>query len=76
MFDEMKFAALLAKVSSLNPELLSANEVINMATFNGAKALGLFDKTGSITVGKAADIVIVDGNLDIKKVFVNGKSVK
>ena len=51
-------------------------EVSEMCSANGAKALGLFDKTGSITVGKAADIVIVDGNLDIKKVFVNGKSVR
>ena len=58
MFDEMKFAALLAKVSSLNPELLSANEVINMATFNGAKALGI--NAGSIEVGKAADLILVD----------------
>jgi N-acetylglucosamine-6-phosphate deacetylase len=47
-----------------------------MCSANGAKALGLFDKTGSITVGKAADIVIVDGNLDIKKVFVDGKTVR
>lgn len=51
-------------------------EVSEMCSANGAKALGIFDKTGSITVGKAADIVIVDGNLDIKKVFVDGKEVR
>ncbi len=33
-----------------------------MATLNGAKALGLGDVTGSITVGKRADIILIRGN--------------
>ncbi|MBX9774176.1 MAG: amidohydrolase family protein [Xanthobacteraceae bacterium] len=37
-------------------------EVIEMATLNGAKALGLGDVTGSITVGKRADIILIRGN--------------
>ena len=60
MFDEMKFAALLQKVSTLNPKLANADEVINMATYNGAKALGI--DAGSIEVGKKADIILVDTN--------------
>jgi 5-methylthioadenosine/S-adenosylhomocysteine deaminase len=36
-------------------------EVIEMATLNGAKALGLGDVTGSITVGKRADIILMRG---------------
>ena len=60
MFDEMKFASLLSKVSTLNPSVLNANEVINMATINGAKALNL--DVGSIEVGKKADLILVDTN--------------
>ena len=60
MFDEMKFAALLQKVSTLNPKLATADEVINMATFNGANALGI--EAGSIEVGKKADLILVDTN--------------
>ncbi len=61
MFDEMKFAALLQKVSTLNPSLLNANEVVNMATINGAKALNL-KNLGSVEVGMKADLILVDTN--------------
>jgi cytosine/adenosine deaminase-related metal-dependent hydrolase len=37
-------------------------EVIEMATLNGAKALGIGDATGSLTVGKRADIILIRGN--------------
>jgi 5-methylthioadenosine/S-adenosylhomocysteine deaminase len=37
-------------------------EVIEMATLNGAKALGLGEVTGSLTVGKRADIILIRGN--------------
>jgi cytosine/adenosine deaminase-related metal-dependent hydrolase len=37
-------------------------EVIEMATLNGARALGLGDVTGSLTVGKRADIILIRGN--------------
>jgi 5-methylthioadenosine/S-adenosylhomocysteine deaminase len=37
-------------------------EVIEMATLNGARALGIADTTGSITVGKRADIILIRGN--------------
>jgi len=45
-------------------------EAIRIATYNGAKALGLGDKTGSIEVGKAADLVVIDGDIsrDIKNI--------
>lgn len=62
MFDEMKFASLLAKVSTLNPSVLNANEVVNMATINGAKALNLKD-IGSVEVGMKADLILVDTNM-------------
>jgi cytosine/adenosine deaminase-related metal-dependent hydrolase len=37
-------------------------EVIEMATLNGAKALGIGDTTGSITAGKRADLILIRGN--------------
>jgi 5-methylthioadenosine/S-adenosylhomocysteine deaminase len=37
-------------------------EVIEMATINGAKALGLGDVTGSLTVGKRADVILIRAN--------------
>lgn len=42
------------------PKLLSAIDVINMATMGGAKGLKLDHKTGSLTPGKEADIVLLD----------------
>lgn len=60
MFSEMKFAALLNKTHKLDPTVLPAQVVIEMATINGAVALGLQDKIGSLEVGKKADIVMVD----------------
>lgn len=62
MFETMKFAALLQKGISQNPKLLPAYEVLKMATINGAKALGLEEKIGSIDNEKQADIIII--NLD------------
>ena len=41
---------------------VSFREVIEMATINGAKALGLGEVTGSLTVGKRADIILIRGN--------------
>ncbi len=60
MFDEMKFASLLQKVSTLDPKVLNADEVINMATINGAKSLGI--DAGTIAIGKKADLILVDTN--------------
>jgi len=59
MFAEMRMAALLAKGATENPTTLPAHQVLKMATINAAKALGMDDKTGSITVGKQADIAAV-----------------
>ncbi len=60
MFETMKFTALLQKGINENPKDLPAYEVIKMATINGAKALGLEDKIGSIEEGKKADIIILN----------------
>jgi 5-methylthioadenosine/S-adenosylhomocysteine deaminase len=60
MFDAMDFAGKLAKVHSLDPTVLPAQDLIRMATVEGARALGLGAKVGSLEVGKRADLVAVD----------------
>lgn len=59
MFREMKTAALLQKVRLSDPKVLPAEAVLEMATINGAKALGLEHEIGSIEVGKKADLILV-----------------
>jgi 5-methylthioadenosine/S-adenosylhomocysteine deaminase len=60
MFEEMRFAALLAKGQSGKADVLPAYQALQMATLNGARALGLGSLTGSLVAGKAADITAVD----------------
>lgn len=60
MLETMKVGALLQKLIYLNPEALSAYEVLRMATLNGAKALGLANIIGSLEIGKKADIILID----------------
>lgn len=62
LFESMKFAALLQKGISEEPTQMPAYEVLKLATINGAKALGLEKKIGSIEEGKQADLIIL--NLD------------
>ncbi len=70
LFGEMRLAALIAKGSTADAAVLPAREVLRMATLNGAIALGLADKIGSITPGKAADLCAVNlGNLETKPCF-------
>lgn len=60
MLEEMKFASLLQKVSTLDPTSGDPWDILDMATLQGAKALGLDEVSGSLEVGKDADIVTVD----------------
>lgn len=62
MVEEMRFAALLPKVVHYNPEAIQARTALQMATLNGAKALGLDGITGSIETGKKADLILVHAN--------------
>ncbi|KAF4632595.1 hypothetical protein G7Y89_g5532 [Cudoniella acicularis] len=60
MFREMHLAGILHKGVNLNARLICAEEALEMATINGARALGLEKKIGSLEVGKKADFVVVD----------------
>ncbi|MEM5275110.1 amidohydrolase [Cupriavidus taiwanensis] len=59
MFEEMKTASLLAKLSTLDAAALDAWSVCRMATIDGARALGLDRETGSLEAGKHADLIAV-----------------
>lgn len=60
LFQEMRHAALLAKVSGGDASALPAATVLRMATLNGAGALGMASQIGSIEVGKQADLCAID----------------
>jgi 5-methylthioadenosine/S-adenosylhomocysteine deaminase len=59
MFQEMRHAALLGKVAAMDASVLPAHEVLKMATLNGARALGMGDRIGSLQPGKMADLCAV-----------------
>ena len=60
LFSEMDTAAKLHKVSTMDPTVMDAVTVLKMATIDGAKSLGLQDITGSLEIGKKADVIIID----------------
>jgi len=62
MLSELRLAALLAKGKNSDASLLPARQALAMATVNGAKALGLDSKLGSLETGKLADIIAIDLN--------------
>lgn len=62
MFEEMRLAALLAKTQTMDPTALPAKQALLAATRLGASALYMDDITGSLEVGKRADIIVVDAN--------------
>lgn len=61
MFSEMKILGLLHKSSRWDATVAPAQQLLDYCTINGAKAIGMSDKLGSIEKGKYADIVILDG---------------
>lgn len=60
MIGEMRSAAFLGKVTANDPKAVAADQVIKMATINGAKALGIDHLCGSLVAGKAADFIAID----------------
>ena len=60
MFSEMRTAALIAKPVANNAAAVDAMTAIQIATINGAKALGIDEMTGSLEVGKSADLIAIE----------------
>lgn len=51
-------------------------EIATMASENPAKALKVFDRVGSIEIGKQADLIVCDEQMHIHAVFIDGKQVQ
>ena len=62
MFEEVRLAAFLSKLRTNDPISLPAQTALEMATRLGAKAMYLGDITGSLEIGKRADLILVDIN--------------
>jgi 5-methylthioadenosine/S-adenosylhomocysteine deaminase len=60
MWEAMDFAGKLAKVSTMDPTALRAKDLLRMATIEGARAMKMDEKIGSLEPGKRADLVAVD----------------
>jgi 5-methylthioadenosine/S-adenosylhomocysteine deaminase len=60
LFQEMDFVAKLHKVHRLDPTVMPAQTVLEMATLGGARALGM--EIGSLEVGKKADVILLELN--------------
>ena len=60
LFAEMDTAAKLHKIKTMDTTVMDALTVLRMATIEGAKALGMKDRVGSLERGKKADIIILD----------------
>ncbi|MEQ1736160.1 MAG: amidohydrolase [Rhodoglobus sp.] len=65
MLEAVKMAALLQKVHSIDPSVIDASTVFEMATMGGARALGLDSVIGSLEPGKAADVVLYQGSVEV-----------
>ncbi len=60
MISEMRSATLLSKISTMSPTSLNTQDTIELATINGAKALGVDHLLGSLQKGKSADFIAID----------------
>jgi len=60
MIEEMASAARFQKVTKMDPRVLSARDVLEMATIGGARVLGMEDKIGTLEAGKRADVIIIN----------------
>ena len=74
LFQEINLAAKIHKGYRLDPTVLDALTLIRMATIDGAKILGLDNLTGSLEIGKQADIIIIDTRAPHLQPMYNPKS--
>lgn len=60
MLSEIRTAALVAKTTAMDPTTLPDYQALECATINGAKAVNLQDRIGSLEIGKQADLIAID----------------
>ena len=60
LVQEMRYCACSYKEIQLNPRVMPPEQVVEMATINGARGAGIADRVGSVEVGKEADLVLFD----------------
>ncbi len=63
MFREMRVASLLQKAINQDASAMTAQEALDMATINGAEAMGV--EAGSVEEGKLADLLVLDPKIDL-----------
>jgi len=68
MIEVLKITALLHKVHHLDPLAITAGQVLEMATIEGARAIGMEQEIGSLEVGKKADLFVFNPDLSLKAV--------
>jgi 5-methylthioadenosine/S-adenosylhomocysteine deaminase len=62
LFKEMKMASGLQKLEHFDPAVIDAHAILQLATINGSKILGIDDQVGRIDVGKKADLILININ--------------
>lgn len=60
MIQEMKFAALLQRGRELDPSAITTEKIVEMATIDGAEAVGMGDRIGALETGRLADVIVLD----------------
>ncbi len=60
LFGEMRLCALMHKAHRWDATVVPAQKALDMATIEAARVLGLEDRLGSLEVGKAADVIVID----------------
>jgi 5-methylthioadenosine/S-adenosylhomocysteine deaminase len=60
LFSEMRTLAKLSSFREKRPGALPARDILDIATAGGAKALGLEDQIGDLSMGKKADLLVLD----------------
>ncbi len=68
MLELMKLTALQHKVNKCDPLAMSAEKVLELATIDGARAIGMEDEIGSLEIGKKADLLIFNPMLSPKAI--------
>lgn len=68
MLEALKLAALMQKVAHRDPTIITAEKVLEMATIDGARAIGMEERIGSLQAGKKADLFVFNPFLSPKAV--------